>query len=188
MPVTVGRLVPTAGAAREWRWLVDGLRQVDEEAARCGVCLDTFHLNIEEADLHAAIRLVGQRLASVDVADNNRLAPGLGALDWPAIVATLRDVGYEGALAVEFLPPLERTPLVGDWSTGETDELDTSDFVRLHGSGSVSERRYDELTACSARTLLPLIRPGPADRRLAPTGREGRPPGPARPRVLTARG
>ena len=44
----------------------------------CGVCLDAFHMNIEEKDMHAAIRKVGSRLADFHVADNNRMACGMG--------------------------------------------------------------------------------------------------------------
>ena len=50
----------------------------------CGVCLDCFHMNIEEADLLPAIRSAGERLADFHVADSNRMAPGMGHLDWPA--------------------------------------------------------------------------------------------------------
>ena len=55
----------------------------------CGVCLDTFHMNMEEVDLLAAIRHAGDRLVDFHVADNDRMAPGMGALDWPTIVETL---------------------------------------------------------------------------------------------------
>ena len=51
-----------------------------------GVCLDCFHMNIEEVDLLDTIRAIGPRLTDFHVADNNRLACGMGALDWPAIV------------------------------------------------------------------------------------------------------
>ena len=52
-----------------------------------GVCLDCFHMNIEEVDLLETIRAIGPRLTDFHVADNNRMACGMGALDWPAIVA-----------------------------------------------------------------------------------------------------
>ncbi len=40
----------------------------------CGVCLDAFHLNIEDADMHASIRKAGKRLVDFHIADNNRMA------------------------------------------------------------------------------------------------------------------
>ena len=76
----------------------------------CGVCLDIFHMNLEEDDPYAAIRRARGRLVGFHVADNNRLAPGMGTLDWPRIVATLKEIGYDGALSVEFCPTLDRTP------------------------------------------------------------------------------
>ena len=63
------------------------LALADAVAPDCGVCLDTFHLNIEEEDMYDAIRQVGARLYDFHVADNNRFACGLGMLDWPKIVA-----------------------------------------------------------------------------------------------------
>jgi hypothetical protein len=76
----------------------------------CGVCLDAFHLNIEEADMLAAIRRAGKRLFDFHVADNNRLACGMGSLNWSAIIRTLKDIGYDGAVTVEFVAPVDRTP------------------------------------------------------------------------------
>ena len=128
----------------------------------CGVCLDAFHLNIEEADMLAAIRNAGRHIADFHVADNNRMAPGQGALDWRRIVETLRSAGYDGALTVEFVAPVDRTP-VSPWP----DQIDTSPvdispeqlkFIQDHGSSVLSEKFYTSLVAKSAETMLPLIR------------------------------
>ena len=53
-----------------------------EVGPECGVCLDLFHMNIEEVDMFAAIRQAGKKLYDVHVAENNRLAPGMGNVDW----------------------------------------------------------------------------------------------------------
>ena len=76
----------------------------------CGVCLDVFHMNIEEKDMHAALRASKSRLVDVHVAENNRLAPGMGSVDWKAFVETLKDIGYDGALTMEAVAPIDRTP------------------------------------------------------------------------------
>lgn len=127
----------------------------------CGVCLDAFHLNIEEADMFAAIRAAGDRLADFHVADNNRMAPGQGALDWKRIVATLRDSGYDGALTVEFVAPIDRTPANPYPDQLETGPVDITpeqrQFIQDHGSSLLSEQFYTGLMATSAQTLLPLI-------------------------------
>ena len=63
------------------------LALADAVGGDCGVALDAFHMNIEESDLLGAIRAAGDRLVDFHVADNNRMPPGHGALDWDAIVA-----------------------------------------------------------------------------------------------------
>jgi sugar phosphate isomerase/epimerase len=127
----------------------------------CGVCLDIFHMNIEEADPLAAIRVAGDRLVNFHVAENNRMAPGLGHLDWPALIEALRDVGYDGALSLEFCPPLDRTP-----ANPYPDSVDTNPegisaserkFLEDHGSSVFSAAFYEMHVAKSAAVLLPLL-------------------------------
>ena len=69
-----------------------------------GVCLDVYHMNQEEADTPTAFRAAGDRLFDVHVADNNRMACGQGDLDWALIIGTLKDIGYDGSITVEFVP------------------------------------------------------------------------------------
>jgi 5-keto-L-gluconate epimerase len=70
----------------------------------CKVLLDTFHMNIEEADIHATIEKVGGRIGHVHVADSNRRHPGAGHLDFKKIIASLRRAGYDGYLSAEMFP------------------------------------------------------------------------------------
>ena len=127
----------------------------------CGVCLDTFHLNIEEADMLASIRRAGPRLVDFHVADNNRLACGMGALNWTAIVRTLKDIGYDGALTVEFVAPIDRTPANPFPEAIEQHPVNISaeqlKFIEDHGSSLLSESFYDYLVGRCAAVLLPLI-------------------------------
>jgi D-psicose/D-tagatose/L-ribulose 3-epimerase len=76
-----------------------------------GVCVDTFHLNIEEDDPLAAIASAAGRIFDVHVADNNRKPPGMGTLDWEAILGTVRAAGYTGHLSSEVVYPLDWSPL-----------------------------------------------------------------------------
>ncbi|MEM7537761.1 MAG: sugar phosphate isomerase/epimerase family protein [Chloroflexota bacterium] len=127
----------------------------------CGVCIDTFHLNIEEADMYAAIRNTKERLVDFHVADNNRMACGMGALDWPKIIGTLKDIGYDGAITVEFVAPLDRTP-ANPYKNAMADaeaELTPEQlkFIEDHGSGVLSEEFYSWLVEETAKTLLPLL-------------------------------
>lgn len=71
------------------------------EHPNAGLLPDTFHMSIEEADLAAALRRAGDRIRHVHLGDSNRLLPGSGHLDWAGIFAALRDVGYDGCVALE---------------------------------------------------------------------------------------
>ncbi|MCY3899947.1 MAG: sugar phosphate isomerase/epimerase [Caldilineaceae bacterium] len=132
-----------------------------EVGADCGVCLDTFHLNIEEADMLEAIRNSKERLVDFHVADNNRMACGMGALDWPLIVNTLKEIGYDGALTVEFVAPLDRTPANPYRNAVAAAEAELTaeqlQFIQDHGSGVLSEEFYSWLVEETAKVLLPLI-------------------------------
>ncbi len=63
--------------------------------------LDTFHATLEERSVYEAIDFAGSYIAHVHVADSNRLAPGMGILDWERIIYRLIKVGYRGFLSVE---------------------------------------------------------------------------------------
>ena len=127
----------------------------------CGVCLDIFHMNIEEDEPIAAIYEAAGRLVNFHVADNNRMACGMGSLDWPAIIKALKEVGYDGALSVEFCPPLDRTPANRFPGSVDPNPEGISDserkFLEDHGSSVFSADFYDMHVQCSAETLLPLI-------------------------------
>jgi sugar phosphate isomerase/epimerase len=77
-----------------------------DTAGLAGVKLlaDLFHMNIEEADLGAALEACGPRLGHVHWADSNRRAVGLGHTDVAGAVAALRRIGYAGFLSAEVLP------------------------------------------------------------------------------------
>ena len=138
------------------------LAMADAVGPKCGVCLDAFHMNIEERDFLGAIRHAGKRIYDFHVADNNRLAPGQGALDWKAIVQTLKSVGYDGALTAEFVAPIDRTPVTPYPNQLETNPVNISPeqlkFIQDHGSSLLSEEFYTSLAAKTAETLLPLAR------------------------------
>ncbi len=83
------------------------LRFADEVGSSAvAVHLDTFHMNIEDADPASAVRLAGKRLVNVHISDSNRQAVGRGHTDFRALMRALREIGYDRALALEPLPPL----------------------------------------------------------------------------------
>ncbi|MGZ0712404.1 sugar phosphate isomerase/epimerase family protein (plasmid) [Coraliomargarita sp. W4R53] len=136
----------------------------DAVGPNLGVVLDAFHINIEEENLYDAIRLVGDKLVDVHVAENNRMPAGYGDYDWEKFVGVLREVGYDGALTAEFVAPVDRTPankypnaLETNFDNLEIDE-DQLKFIIDHGSSILTEEYYDWLVKVNAETLLPLIR------------------------------
>jgi D-psicose/D-tagatose/L-ribulose 3-epimerase len=137
------------------------LALADAVAPDVGVCLDAFHMNIEEVDFLQTIRDIGPRLADFHVADNNRMAAGMGSLNWVAIMETLHEINYDGALTVEFVAPVDRTPANKYPDALETNPVDISpeelQFIIDHGSSLLSEGFYDILVEKCATTLLPLI-------------------------------
>lgn len=126
-----------------------------------GVCLDAFHMNIEEANFRQSLLNTGDRIFDFHVADNNRMSPGLGALNWRDIVGTLKEIGYDGALTVEFVAPIDRTPAnqYSEATASAEKELTEEQlkFIVDHGSGVLSEAFYSWLVKTTADTLLPLI-------------------------------
>ena len=68
------------------------------------VHLDTFHMNIEESDPIEAIRVCGKKLGYFHAADNTRLYPGTGTLDFKSCLDALDEINYGGYISVECLP------------------------------------------------------------------------------------
>ena len=127
----------------------------------CGVCLDTFHMNIEEMDMYAAIKSAKGKLVGFHVADNNRMAPGMGNLNWQKIIDTLKAINYNDVLSVEFCASLDRTPAnpYPDAIDENPENLSAEQekFLQDHGSTAVTEEFYTMLTTRSIHTLSKLI-------------------------------
>jgi sugar phosphate isomerase/epimerase len=61
-------------------------------------------MNIEEADIGAAIKQVGQAIGHVHFVDSNRRPAGNGHLDYGPIIAALKETGYTRYLSAEAFP------------------------------------------------------------------------------------
>lgn len=108
-----------------------------------GVCLDAFHINIEESDPLQALRNTGSKLFDFHIADTNRRAPGEGHWDWPKLLQTLKDIGYDGMLTTEFVVPMDRSPLAGSREESGTEaSAEELKFIRDHGSDLMSDAEY----------------------------------------------
>jgi sugar phosphate isomerase/epimerase len=128
----------------------------------CGVCLDAFHINMEEPDPYESIISAKGLLVDFHVADTNRFACGQGHWDWLKVVGTLKTIGYDGALTVEFVAPIDRTPANPHPDAIETNPVDISPeqkkFIEEHGSSLLTEEFYSWQVEVCAQTLLPLIK------------------------------
>ena len=75
------------------------VREVDHPA--CGMMYDTFHANIEEKDIPAAIRAGGDKLVHIHISENDRSTPGQGNIRWDQNFDTIAGVGYDHWMVIE---------------------------------------------------------------------------------------
>jgi sugar phosphate isomerase/epimerase len=84
------------------RTLADAVRVVSlTDRARVRVIADVFHMNIEELDPYRALREAIDYVSHIHLADNTRLEPGTGTIDFARYGAVLRDANYTGACSLE---------------------------------------------------------------------------------------
>ena len=88
-----GILINTAKEARAYVEAVG--------APNVGILLDTYHMNIEEANIGEAIRTAGDLLVGFHIGENNRTCPGRGHLNWKEIFGALKEIGYKGRIVAE---------------------------------------------------------------------------------------
>ena len=82
------------------------------------ILLDTFHMNIEDADMEKSILDCGDLIGYIHVADSNRHYAGAGHIDLKQIINSLSKVDYSGFISAECLPlPNSSTALEG-WIQG----------------------------------------------------------------------
>ena len=72
-----------------------------------GVCWDTGHANLARLDQTRGLHAVGSRLIALHLNDNcgdkndEHLLPGIGTVDWQAVIQALVDIDYQGDLTYE---------------------------------------------------------------------------------------
>jgi hydroxypyruvate isomerase len=83
--------------------------------ANTGLLCDAYHHGLSGEDVPALLRRHASQVMHVQVADApGRGRPGSGTLGYPAIFATLRELGYGGWIGLEYEPT--RDPAVDfDW-------------------------------------------------------------------------
>jgi sugar phosphate isomerase/epimerase len=73
-------------------------------APNMGLMPDLFHMNIEDRTLGGELEAHAELVKYVHFADSNRLAPGQGHTDFPAVFDAFRRMDYDGWISVEILP------------------------------------------------------------------------------------
>jgi D-psicose/D-tagatose/L-ribulose 3-epimerase len=66
-----------------------------------GLLLDTFHMNIEDRGIAVTIRRHAKSLRHLHLNESDRGMLGNANIDWPALFAALKEVGYRGAASLE---------------------------------------------------------------------------------------
>ena len=68
------------------------------------ILADLFHMNIEEADMAAALMEAGRWIGHVHFADSNRRAVGMGHSPLAQAISALHQMEYQGYLSAEIFP------------------------------------------------------------------------------------
>lgn len=81
----------------------DAVEIIERAGSPAGLALisDFFHMHIEETDTPAAIRAAGRHIRHVHLADNTRMEPGTGDIDFVAGFRALHEIGFAGFMAYE---------------------------------------------------------------------------------------
>jgi sugar phosphate isomerase/epimerase len=62
---------------------------------------DTYHMNIEEVNMTAAIVKYIKYFNNIHISDNNRYFPGFGSIDFFTVFSLLRGLNYKGTMSIE---------------------------------------------------------------------------------------
>lgn len=87
-------LVNTASAAKELLMAIDRPGTVFAH-------LDTFHMHIEEDDIGGAVRLLGDDLGYLHLAESTRGVIGSGTFRFDELLSALSDIGFSGPAVIE---------------------------------------------------------------------------------------
>ena len=72
---------------------------------RAKICLDGFHMAIEEKNLIEAFSIAGDDLIHVQVSENYRGIPGTGTTNWNDFKLGIEKINYKGNIVIESFTP-----------------------------------------------------------------------------------
>ena len=74
------------------------------DISRIGILADTYHMNVEEQLILKSFKDYYKLIKHIHFSDSNRLAPGLGHIDFTEILKLLKQKDYKGFVSFEILP------------------------------------------------------------------------------------
>jgi D-psicose/D-tagatose/L-ribulose 3-epimerase len=100
----------------------------DVDHPQVGVLLDTYHMNIEEKDVAAAIGEVGPQLFHLHVVEHDRGVPGSGHLPWDDVARGVAAAGYDGWATLEMfvVPDVDVSADLTVWRAIERDPTEAA--------------------------------------------------------------
>jgi D-psicose/D-tagatose/L-ribulose 3-epimerase len=66
-----------------------------------GLLFDTFHANIEEKNLRAALKVAAAHLKHLHTCENDRGVPGSGHVEWSELFSVTSEIAYDGWMTIE---------------------------------------------------------------------------------------
>lgn len=79
----------------------EGVDFLGEELKNMRVLPDTYHMNMEESSMLAAMIEYAEYYSNIHLSDNNRYYPGFGAIDFYSVLSVLKGMNYQGTMAIE---------------------------------------------------------------------------------------
>lgn len=100
--VTIGLEVVNRYESNVLNTTEQGLRFLEDvSSSNATLHLDTYHMNIEEQGMAAAIELAGDRIGYFHVGESNRGPLGSGTVDFAETFAALDRIAYDGTITFE---------------------------------------------------------------------------------------
>lgn len=98
-------------------------------ASNLGLHLDTFHMNIEEANFHDPVVQANEKLFHVHMTESDRGMLGEGNVHWDELFRALSEINYSGALVLENFSS-EIQELVGPTSLWRPSKYNAEDLAK----------------------------------------------------------